>query len=1075
MQPIANWLHAIGVGDCAERFLAQRITLDLVPSLTEEDLRELGLTIGQRKRVREAAERLGARDVQPPGRMPLIAERRPVSVLFCDIVGSTGLSGRLDPEELLALIQLYRDVCRGPIEEYKGYLASYQGDGVLAYFGYPSAHERGAERAVRAACGIVAAVGRQSWPRGHRLKVRLGIATGEVVVGDLIDVGLRSEQPIVGFTPNLAARLQAAAEENGILICPTTHQLVDPVFLTEGVPLALPALKEGLEAWRVIGERSTAFSRASAPFVGRQAELGRLRGSWAKAKGRRGRAFFLSGEAGIGKSRLLDEFVSGAVKEGVRALRFEGSPFHRDSALKPVVDFIGRAARLTPGDDEAAKKRKLDGILLGGEAERRRAFAAMARLLGVGIPKAPEATPELKDATFSALLEQISCMAEAAPLLIVFEDVQWLDPSTLELIGRLVRRIPTMRGLILLTARPPLGPAWPGVELIALERLDPGESRGLLRQLLHPQVQPRLLDWLVTRTDGVPLFIEEVARDTHDDPSDTSVHVPATLAEVLTARLDKAGEAKGLAQVAAVVGRIFSEELLTLVTGMEAGAFEEAVARLVSTGLVERKGPDTLGFRHALIQDVAYNSLLHKQRRHLHARIAECLIRLEPSIAKESPETLAYHFTEAGDADAALEYWIAAGHLALHRSAMAEAAHHLERAYATLREGASGPDRQERTLEVMALLGPALMAVNGPGNASVEGFFQEAMDRASELSGSEHSFTVFWNWWRVSTNTRIEARRAARLVDIAQASGNDERLLQAHHCQWGTLFGRARFHECLRQIDQGLGLYHRAECRSDPALYGNHDVRVCALGNRAQIRWMLGRSDAALIDERAAGQWAFYLNHAGSLVHALDTSLLHAYYRRDFAAVREKAIGMASLAETHDLAGYQFKARIFSGWLRALSGERGYEDMVEGQRRLEDIATTEDFPIYMAMQLEALQRMSRYEEALEQADAAIRRFRREGLHLWLPELKRWYGRLMLLHDPSAWEPASAAYRGAFRTALAQGASMLAVRAATDWADLLLRQGADERARAVLQLAIDEIQASSSIEAVRARRILRQLC
>ena len=821
------WLRELGLERYEEAFRENEIAADILPKLTADDLKDIGVNIvGHRRKLLEAIAALANPALpSPAGRSvptevlakarSAEAERRQLTVMFVDLVGSTALSAALDPEEMGAVIRAYQNAVAGETLRFEGHIAKFMGDGVLAYFGWPQAHEDDAERAVRAGLALVRTVGELE-AAGRRLAARIGIATGLVVVGEHVGEGEAQERAVVGETPNLAARLQALAAPGSVVISQATRRLVGGLFeLTDLGPARIKGLTEPVAAFRVQGEGSAdgrfeaLHGQRLTPLIGREHELAMLLERWSWAKDGDGQVVLIAGEAGIGKSRLLRALREKLSGEPHVALSYLCSAYHTNSALHPVVVQLERAAGFASHDEPADRLAKLEALLAQGAERLEEAAPLVGALLGVPTDeryRAPNLSPQRqKQRTFEALIDQLAGLARERPVLQLYEDLHWADPSTLELLDMVVERARALRVLLVITHRPQFSPPWSGqahVTALPVNRLGRRQGAAMALQVTGGKALPaEILDQILERTDGVPLFVEELTRTLLESGLMTDagdryelagplppLAIPANLHDSLMARLDRLAPVKELAQMGAVIGREFSHELIAAVADRPQERLESELNQLVVSELVFRRGapPDaTYSFKHALVRDAAYQSLLKSRRQQLHARVARVFEERFLAVVETQPELIAYHLTEAGFNERAAEAWARAGRAALGRSAMREAANSLNRAVGLLRGMPPSPDRQRLELELLGGLSVALTVVEesdgdlmGDGvniAARLESICEPGAkaprchDRSREQSARSFKFppcNCSFNWWTIAAgvvpwNPYKEARGAS--------------------------------------------------------------------------------------------------------------------------------------------------------------------------------------------------------------------------------------------------------------------------------------------------------------------------
>ena len=841
-QDLAVWLDQIGLPEYARMFAEHAIDREVLADLDDHDLRELGVPLGHRKRLlkaiaalREPAQETSARgEAGVSGAPPREAERRQLTVMFIDLVGSTALAARLDPEDMGRVIRAYQGCCTEVVERWGGHVAKYMGDGVLAYFGWPQAHEDAAERAVRAGLELAEAIGSLATPAGGSLASRVGIATGLVMVGELIGAGAAQEQTVVGETPNLAARLQGLAQPGCVVISQATRRLVGGLFeLADLGPQRLKGFAEPLAAWRVAGEvraegRFEARQTAGlTPLVGRDAEIALLLRRWQQAKDGEGHVVLLSGEPGIGKSRLVREVRARLEGEPHIRLLYQCSPHHATSPLHPLIEQLERAAGFAAGDRAEEKLDKLAALLACGTDRLDQAVPLIAALLGLptaGRYPALDLTPQRqKQLTLAALVEQLEGLAAAQPVVLAYEDMHWSDPTTQELLRLTIERLQRLPVLLLITFRPEFSPPWPSqphVSALPLSRLGRREGATLVDRVVGAKALPdEVAAQIVARTDGVPLFVEELTKTVLElgllaDAGDhwelagplPPLALPSTLHDSLLARLDRLAPVKEIAQIGAALGREFSHVLLAAVADRPEPELLFALDQLVAAELVYRRGtpPDvTYSFKHALVQDAAYQSLLKSKRQHLHTRIAKMLVQHFPDTAAE---ILAYHLTEAGLNEQAAKTWYTASQNAGDRSAYREAVMHLQMGLEAVKRGGDEPWCIRQEIELQNALGIALMQARGfvPEVA-------EAHARARKLCGEvddpvQLHQAIFGIWMFNMRQAKFDvANQLSReLLAAAQGEQRSDLVLEAHHAMWTTAWQRGELDTAWRHAQTGF-------------------------------------------------------------------------------------------------------------------------------------------------------------------------------------------------------------------------------------------------------------------------------
>jgi len=1083
MHPIADWLAKLGMSEYAERFAANRIDASVLPDLTDEDLEKLGVVLGDRRKILRAIRELApparssAQDVASSEPIRDEAERRQLTVMFCDLVGSTALSARLDPEDLRGIVREYHRCCTAVVERNGGYVAKYMGDGVLAYFGYPQAHEHDAERAVRAGLALVEAVAELKTASSSPLQVRIGIATGLVVVGDLIGKGAAQEQAVVGETPNLAARLQAIADPSAVIIAETTRTLLGNLFEFQDLGFReLKGISVPVRAWTALRPSYTE-SRFDAlhtsgltRLVGRREEIELLQRRWSSASKGEGQVVLLSGEAGIGKSRITVALMEHIAAEPHTRLRYFCSPQYTDSALYPIAGQMERAAGLVHNDRPQAKLDKLDALLAQTSTSPQDAalLAGMLSLANDGRYPSVELVPEQrKHKTLEALTSQLVGLASRNPVLMIFEDVHWIDPTSLEALDIVVQRIASLHALLLITFRPEFKAAWEGqahVTSLTLNRLPSRDAAAIIAGLVGTKELPADVSAeIVERTDGIPLFVEEMTKAVLEAESEGAGRrtasmipsraqaIPASLHASLLARLDRLGQAKEIAQIGAAVGREFSHALLAAIAQRTETELARSLDRLVEAGLVFRQGvpPDAhYLFKHALVQDVAYDTLLRERRQQLHARIATVLEQ-QFAVGASQPELLARHFTLAAMPREAINYWQRAGERATKGSANKEAITHFRNALQLLEALPEKATHADQELQLLLALGPALMSTRSSAAPEIGQVYARARELASAGQRVVDLFPTVWGAWLVAF-TSGDFATAARLVDelfgMANASGNSELALQAHHAAWPSLMVTGALAIARRHIEKGVALYRREAHGQQALQYGGHDPAVCGYSSNAVITAIMGYPDQALEEMQKGLVLARGLDHAPTLAQALWFAAELYQIRREPRRVEDYVSEVLPMLATHGSAVGIANATMLRGWARVVQGEtdHGIALMQEGLANWRKTGSKFQIRYRLARAAEAHLIAGKTDDGLRliaEADG-------DSADVWFaPELDRLKGDLLFKIGDA--DGAESCLRRALEAARAQGARLLELRAAMSLAKLLEARGRRGEAEGVL--------------------------
>jgi len=1078
----AAWLQSLGLERYEPLFRDNEIDWEVLPKLTSDDLREIGVVaIGHRRKLLDAIAALGA--VVPAAETaaavdvpaPADAERRQLTVLFCDLVGSTALSSRLDPEDLREVIAAYHRAVANIVAEFDGFVAKYMGDGVLVYFGYPRAHEDDAERAVRAGLGAIDAVGRLD-VKSIKLQARVGIATGLAIVGDLIGEGSAQEQAVVGETPNLAARLQALAGPNMLVISEATRRQIGGLFDLEDLgPLRLAGFAEPQGAWRVLGEsgevsRFEALRSGETPLVGREEEVELLIRRWHQAKSGEGRVVLISGEPGIGKSRLTAALSEHIGSEPHTRLRYFCSPHHQDSALYPFIAQLEHAAGFVRGDAVGTKLGKLQTMLAPG-TPRADDVALLAELLSLPSNAADlNLSPQRKrEKMFEALLNQLEAEVGRQPVLMVFEDVHWIDPTSRELLDLTVDRVRQLPMLLAISFRPEFQPPWNGrshVTSLVLNRLGERDGTALAQQLANAALSPEIVAQIVERTDGVPLFVEELTKAVLESvgqgdrvatvlatASPAALSVPATLHASLIARLDRLGPVpKEVAQIGAVIGREFAYELIELVAQRDERELQAALGQLSAAELLFCRGAaphSSYLFKHALVQDAAYSTLLRGRRQELHAQAAAALDVHFSDLVEREPELLAHHLTAAGDTGRAIDQWLKAGRHAAARFAHMEAIRHFERGLEAVAVLPEGLIRDGCEIELQLARGPSLFTAKGFGAADAAEAYSRARELAEQRDDAHQLFMALNGLWQSANGAGriLECRKLSnRLQRLTANSADDDLRLQAHHSAWATCLFSGEPAAGRKHCEAGRRLYNPERHRLHHQVYGGHDPGMCGRYLGAQIHWLLGYPEKGLALGSEALALADQIAHPFSLAIALQyNSMLHLDRGEPELAMQRLDAAMALAAEQR--LGLVLEPQLLRG--AALTARGSLEEAVacvheglegpNGSRRLRSYG--------LAKLADTLTRRGEQSAGLAAAREGLCTVEKTGHRQWEAELLRLEG--VALFGLNMLEDSQNALEEALRVARKQHAKANELRAATSLARLWGEQGRRAEARDLL--------------------------
>ncbi len=1018
------------------------------------------------------------------------AERRQLTVMFCDLVGSTALSAELDPEDMREVITSFQDRCRHAIRQYAGFIARYMGDGMLVYFGYPQAHEDDAERAVRAGLAIVHSMAELNDDIGKRyevvLAVRVGVATGLVVVGDIVGEGAAEEAAVIGETPNLAARLQGVAEPNQVVVASATRQLLGGLF--EYADLGRHELKgvaQPVQVWRVLAEREVESRYEGKriggrlPLVGRQEELGLLVRSWEAAKEEHGQAVLIQGEAGIGKSRLVDALREEVAKESYLWVAHRCSPYHANSTLYPVIEHLKRAMHWKPEDDVEARLEKLEDALRTQSLPLEEVVPLYAELMSLPLPEDRypplQMTPQQKrEATLDAVVGWLLELAERTPVLNVWEDLHWADPTTLELLKLYIEQSPTVSMLNVLTYRPEFVPPWSmhsHMTPITLNRLERAEVEAIVGNLAGGKSVPAdVLEHIVSKADGVPLYVEELTKtilesEVLEEQADRYVlrgsladmQIPSTLQDSLMARLDRVPTLREVAQIGAVLGREFAYEMLHSLAPREEAVLQHELGQLVENELLYQRGRGHRAryvFKHALIQDAAYHSLLKRSRQQYHRQVAELMKKKLHETVEAQPELLAHHYSEAGCHKEAVEYWHAAGRIAAQRSANAEAIMHLKRGLVDLGALPDTPERARTELQIQTTLGPTLIATMGYGAQVVHETYARAQALCAQVGSKSDAFPVLrglWNSYLFRAEMLKAREHGEELLHLAEDIGDDALIVEAHRVVATVSFFMGGFLTARKHAEVGIDIYDSERHRELAFLYGADPQIVCEL-YAALSKWMLGYPDGArsLMNEaiRKARELSLAHTEAFALVYQ---AMLYQFNRQPDLARKSAEAGL-KVASEHRIQQWTAWGTICHGWAEFMEADkdRGMNQLRQGLQEWYDMGQREfAVPYFLALTAEALATRGQLAEAYGMATDGLRITSKTAQGFFAAELHRLRGIFLLKMGESNKAEAQKSLQQSLDDARRQQAKFLELRAAVSLARLWQRQGKLEEAREML--------------------------
>ena len=1084
---IGGWLRSLGLEKYEAAFRENEIDDTVLPNLTAEDLKDLGVGIvGHRRKLLDAiaalhseaeakaalteAPQTGDRSAKDT------AERRQVTVMFSDLVGSTALAARMDPEDLREVISAYQKCVAETVRRFGGFVAKYMGDGVLVYFGYPQAHEDDAERAVRAGLELVAAV--NVLKTSPLLQTRVGVATGLVVVGDLIGSGEAQERGIVGETPNLAARLQSIAEPNTVVIAESTRKLLGNLFeLHDLGARELKGIAEPVRSWAAlrasgVESRFEALRTATTTLVGRDEEIELLIRRWAQAKAGEGSAVLISGEPGIGKSRLAEAMQEQLATEPHTRVRFFCSPYHQDSALYPAIAQLERAAGFRREDPAEQRLTKLEALLAQATNDISGVAPLFADLLSIPTgdryPALALTPQKRKEKTLQALIAQSEGLALRHPVLMIFEDIHWSDPTTRELLDLLIERVPKVRLLVLITYRPEFSPAWvgrPHVTLLTLSSLPPRQRSEMIIQMTGGKALPReITNRIVERTDGVPLFIEELTKAVIEsgvvtDAGDRytaadvapSLAIPASLHASLLARLDRLAPTREVAQIGATLGRSFSHELISAVADMPHRVLDDALDQLVRAELIFRRGtpPNAeYAFKHALVQDAAYSTLLRSRRQQLHGRIAAALESQFTEMVGAQPQLMAHHYAEAGLTDKAISYSLKAGQQMMARSAMPEAVSQLQKGLVLVTSLPVDSRQQQLELDLQVSTAQALLVTKGYAASAVAEAYGRARSLAEQLNRRDYLPLLLHGLWAfhlVRDELKLSATIAEQMEILGQEGGNTTASLIAKEEHGISCFWRGDF-------DTARALFERCHGLNEPA----HRAMSNAWSVQDQYNQTLIYLAAAtaFLGHVAEGRARLSeaLTHAKELKHpftsafALSVAAIFESIVGSHRAAERYAAELAAISTEHGFPFYVAWANLFQGRSLAALGQsnEGFKLITNSLPMMRATGAVLGAPLALMMLAEVNDALGQPSVALNCVAEAVQIIEANDERWLASEVFRLRGRLLKAGGDLA--AAEDSYSQAVAITREQRAKLFELRAATDLARLWRDQGKRSEAR-----------------------------
>ena len=1135
LEGIRAWLENLGLAKYGDSFVDNDIDTDVLAYLTEEHFKELGVSIGDRLRLLKAigSSALEAREapepvtLEPKGPPPLApepsndAERRPLTVMFCDLADSTELSTKLDPEDLQDVIRAYQETCTKLIQEYEGFVARYMGDGILVYFGYPKSLERNAERAVRSALSIVEAMIElnQTMKRDHDIEVavRIGIATGMVMVGEVIGEGLAQERTVVGEAPNIAARLQSLAGRNGIVIGSLTKELTGDGFIYEDQgSKELKGIEGLVQTWGVAGLRDDAAleqdldenggGAAPTVLVGRDEEAGLLNRAWQSVKDEeRGQVVSISGEAGIGKSVLVDGLRASVRAEGLSNVALRSSPYHTNSALYPVIEHLKRFAGWQSEDNAEMRLGKLEAALEIYDQPNEESVPLLAALMSLSLPedRFPPLTmtsQQLKAQTQDAIIALMLEAAERQPLLQLWEDLHWADPSTLELIGLLIDQAPTASLLMVMTVRPEFIPPWPArshTTPITLNRLERPHAEALVTQLADMKPLPdEVVEHIVSKADGVPLYVEELTRTilSSDILHDTgkrfeltgpisSLSIPDTLQESLMARLDRLPQVRELAQLGSVLGREFAYEMISGLSTTEDTLLQEGLGQLVDAELLYQRGRPPRAryiFKHALIQDAAYGSLLRRTRQKHHLQVAQLLESKFSDMVETNPELVAHHYSEAGESKLAVDYFEKSGKQSLRSSANQEAIAHLSKGLEVVTTIPDTNERAQRELNLLTTMGPALIALKGYASPDVEQVYRRALALCQGIGDAPKHFSALHGLWFVnSMKPDLDAAKSAaeQLVEMASGLHDSGLDLASKRALGYTLNYLGELQKSRSVLEQIIASYDPIDHSVYTFHHGGADLGVGSFGQIAWTIFALGYPDQAVEKCEQSLALSRQLAHPFSETWANVSAAIVYHFRGEEKKSGEHAEAALKIANEEGFVFWMSWASILRSWSVFQQGG-GSETIVEMRSFIDAAQATGAgllLPFWLSLLAKAYGQNDQADKGVAAVTEALEIVVRTNERFYEADLYRIKGQLLLQSDVGNESEAEASFHKAIEVAQFKEAKSWELRAATNLAILWRDNGKPKDAENLLKPIYEWFTEGFEIaDLVKAKALLEEL-